>query len=395
LPDDKGEMRSVPIGPGPTSVSLEVEATREIRTITNVLGSLQGARPDVVMAGNHRDSWVRGAHDAGSGTVTLLRAAQHLAEQVANGWQPQSTIYLAFWDAEEQGLIGSTEWVEAHQGILSHALNLYINADAAVSGPNFRASGSPGLEPFLAKALFDMPKPEGVQGPWPTWMEDSGTLKTFDLPGSGSDFAPFLHHLCLPVLDISFTGNQGGQYHTAFDDVPMVERFLDPGYANHELAGRTMAAMLTTASEMGRGVFSDWRASQEWARLAREARDWMGPRHGGGIGAAFDRLTKMIARVQERGVQGSLLPPMMYLGLKRNEGLPDQPWFRNSLWTPDSESGYGSQIFPIMRRAVEEGASSELDVEVARLIKEIDRLTQVWSLVPLRPESTPDEKDAK
>ncbi|MDF1839681.1 MAG: M28 family peptidase, partial [Planctomycetota bacterium] len=392
LPDAAGNMKSLPIGPGPTTVRLEVDAPREVRTITNVIGSLQGTSPNVVMAGNHRDSWVRGAHDAGSGTVTLLRAAQHLAAQVKTGWKPEATIYLAFWDAEEQGLIGSTEWVEAHRGILSQALSLYINADAAVSGPNFRASGTPGLEPFLAKALIEMEHPEDSVGPHPTWLTQQGTLKEFNLPGSGSDFAPFLHHLGLPVLDISFSGNPGGQYHTAFDDVPMVERFLDPGYVNHELAGRTMAALLTTASSMGRRVFSDSRAARVWIRHSLEAKDWMGARHGGGLAGAFGRLASTIEKVDLRGVKGSLLPPMLYRGLLRTEGLPKQPWFRNALWTPDRESGYGTQIFPVMRLCVEAESSGALDFEVTRLIKEIEALTQAWALVPLRPEPDPQDK---
>lgn len=395
MEDASGKKRSVPIGPGPVTVRLEIDAPREIRTITNVIGSLPGTQPGVVMAGNHRDAWVRGAHDAGSGTVTLLRAAQHLAAQVKSGWKPKSTIYLAFWDAEEQGLIGSTEWVEMHKGVLSQSLNLYINVDAAVSGPNFRASGSPGLEPFLAKALIQMEHAEDAPKPLPTWLTSTGELRRFSLPGSGSDFAPFLHHLGLPVLDISFSGNPGGQYHTAFDDVPMVERFLDPGYINHELAGRTMAAMLTTASEMGRGVFSDNHAAREWERHSREAREWMGARHAGGLASAFNRLALSIEKAHIKGVNGSLLPPMLYRGLLRTEGLPRQPWFRNALWTPDKESGYGSQKFPVMRLCVEAGSQGALDFEVTRLIKEIEALTHAWALVPLRPEPETDPEESR
>ena len=47
------------------------------------------------------------------GTVALLRAAQILGERVHAGWTPEAEIVLAFWDAEEHGLIGSTEWGEA------------------------------------------------------------------------------------------------------------------------------------------------------------------------------------------------------------------------------------------------------------------------------------------
>ncbi len=386
LPDASGKMQSVAIGPGPVTVQLEVDAPRELRTITNVIGSLQGTGTGVVMAGNHRDAWVRGAQDAGSGTVTLLRAAQHLAARVEDGWKPKSTIRLAFWDAEEQGLIGSTEWAESHASSLGQSLQLYINADAAVSGPNFGASGSPGLEPYLAKALVDMQNVEGASGPFPTWLTKEGSLRKLGLPGSGSDFAPFLHHLGLPVIDISFSGNRGGQYHTAYDDVPMLERYLDPGYKNHELAGRTVAAMLTTASEMGRNLFSDNYAARDWARRAQAAGDWMGARQANGIASAFNRL----ATTAENTKRDVPLPPMLYRELLRFEGLPNRPWFRNSLWTPDQETGYGSKSFPVMRKYVDEGSPDLLNKEVTRLIQEIDALNQVWAQLPTRSEPEPE-----
>lgn len=389
LPDASGKMQSVAIGPGPITVQLEVDAPRELRTITNVIGSLQGTGPGVVMAGNHRDAWVRGAQDAGSGTVTLLRAAQHLAAQVEAGWKPKSTIYLAFWDAEEQGLIGSTEWVESHADSLSESLHLYINADAAVSGPNFRASGSPGLEPYLAKALFDMQNAEDATGPFPTWLTKEGGIRKFGLPGSGSDFAPFLHHLGLPVIDLSFSGNRGGQYHTAFDDVSIVERYLDPGYTNHELAGRTVAAMLSTASEMGRTLFSDNYAARDWARRAREASDWMGARQANGIASAFDRL----ATTAEKAKKDVPLPPMLYRGLLRTEGLPNRAWFRNALWTPDQATGYGSKSFPVMHKYIDEDSPDSLNSEVTRLIQEIDALNQAWAQLPTRSEPESEKQN--
>src|SRR6185436_10017559 len=103
-------VESIAIGPGPVEVEMGIDAPRTLRTIFNVIARLPGASEECVIAGNHRDAWVYGANDAGGGTVSLMRAAQHLGERVRGGWKPPRSILLAFWDGEEQGLIGSTEW---------------------------------------------------------------------------------------------------------------------------------------------------------------------------------------------------------------------------------------------------------------------------------------------
>jgi N-acetylated-alpha-linked acidic dipeptidase len=223
-----GTKASTKVGPGPVEVRLVVDAPREVRTIRNVIGRLHGESEDVVIAGNHRDAWVRGANDAGGGTVALLRAAQRLGERAKRGWKPRHTIALAFWDAEEQGLIGSTEWGEANADWLREHAIAYVNADSAVSGTRFGASGTPGLLGTLERVLGRVPAhdPAREGAPrtlWQEWSEASEDGPQLGLPGSGSDFAVFLHHLSLPVLDFSFSGNRGGQYHTAFDDFLQVE----------------------------------------------------------------------------------------------------------------------------------------------------------------------------
>ena len=55
------------------------------------------------------------------------------------GWKPRRSILLCSWDAEEQGLIGSTEWVEENAAELKEKAVAYLNVDVAVSGPNFGA----------------------------------------------------------------------------------------------------------------------------------------------------------------------------------------------------------------------------------------------------------------
>ena len=393
LPDKDGKLRAEAIGPGPMIGELEVVAPRELRPIINIIAKLPGKLPTSVMAGNHRDAWVRGAHDAGSGTVSLLRAAQILGEKYSNGWEPDSTLFMGFWDAEEFGLIGSTEWVESHEGPLAQGLHLYINADALVSGQRFQASGTPGLEGFVAQTLQNMDLPAGVTTR-PNWLDAKGQPKKLALPGSGSDFAPFLHRVGLPVLDLSFQGNSGGQYHTAYDDVSMVERYLDPGYVGHELAAHTLVALLMESSRLGRDVLDEVSASEQMADMLRDAAPWLGARHSQAIEKSFRSLASTISLVTQDKMPGALLPPSLYRSLLRPEGLPQRGWYRNALWSPNMETGYGSETLPVLRMCVAANSDGYLRFEVTRLIQEIQGLKSAWELVPVKSNNNnPAPKD--
>jgi Zn-dependent M28 family amino/carboxypeptidase len=65
------------------------------------------------MIGNHRDAWTFGSIDPNSGTVVLLETARVLSEMKKNNqWKPKRSVIFMSWGSAEQGLIGSTEWVE-------------------------------------------------------------------------------------------------------------------------------------------------------------------------------------------------------------------------------------------------------------------------------------------
>ena len=109
------------LGPGESKVHLELDMDFRLRTIWDVIGELRGtATPDsMVLVGNHRDAWTYGAADPNSGTVPLLAVARGIGQLLKQGWKPRRTIVLASWDAEEFGLIGSTEWAEEHSDELA------------------------------------------------------------------------------------------------------------------------------------------------------------------------------------------------------------------------------------------------------------------------------------
>ncbi len=125
-----------------------------------MIGKIKGSEyPDEwVIAGNHRDAWVYGAVDPSSGTAAMLESVHGIGALVRQGWRPKRTIVFCSWDAEEQGLIGSTEWVEQHAESSNRAV-AYFNMDVAVAGPDFSASAVPSLKQFLRELTRSVPSP--------------------------------------------------------------------------------------------------------------------------------------------------------------------------------------------------------------------------------------------
>src|SRR5262249_31629869 len=202
------------VGPGPMRVHMRIKMSPDFRTIWNVTGTLRGqeAPQQMVIAGNHRDAWVYGAVDPGSGTAAMLEAARGLGALARQGWRPKRTIVFASWDGEEQGMIGSTEWVEAHASQLDQA-PAYFNLDVAVAGPLFGASAVPSLKQFVREASKSVPSPsDGTL--YEAWQRTSKqgpetrrpAVPDVDVPvgelGSGSDFSAFLQHAGVPSADM-------------------------------------------------------------------------------------------------------------------------------------------------------------------------------------------------
>ena len=138
------------IGPGPSKVHLKLEFDWKLTPAHNVIATLKGAKyPDQwVMRGNHHDAWVHGANDPVSGMIALMEEARVVGELAKKGQRPKRTLVYAAWDAEEPGLIGSTEWVEDHEKELQQKLVAYINTDGNGRG-FFGAGGSHTLQAMV------------------------------------------------------------------------------------------------------------------------------------------------------------------------------------------------------------------------------------------------------
>ena len=163
------------------------------------------------MVGNHRDSWTFGSIDPSSGTAVMLEVARAFAQAKNNiNWRPKRTIIFLSWDAEEYGLVGSTEWVEEYVKKLMDNSVVYINNDMAMSG-NFSYEAK--ASPLLHNLLFDTTKNIRVGNSetsvYNRWLENSpNEASTFpkinSIMGSNSDHTAFLQRAGIPCIDHRF-----------------------------------------------------------------------------------------------------------------------------------------------------------------------------------------------
>ena len=149
------------VGAGSAVAHIRLVMDYQQRPIYDVIAKLHGTSDDEwVVLGNHHDAWVFGAVDPSSGTATMLEAARGLGDLVRNGWKPRRTIVMCEWDGEEEGLLGSTEWVEQNRAELQAKAVAYLNTDVGVAGPNLSASAVPSLKEFVRDATRSVPNPQ-------------------------------------------------------------------------------------------------------------------------------------------------------------------------------------------------------------------------------------------
>jgi N-acetylated-alpha-linked acidic dipeptidase len=244
------------VGPGPAKVHLRAQFNWKPTLIFDVVARLTGKEsPDEwILRGNHQDGWVNGADDPLAGLVAELEEARALGILAGQGWKPKRTIVYIAWDAEEPGLVGSTEFVEAHADELRAHAAVYVNSDGNGRG-YLGMGGSHSLEALVNEVAREVTDPETglsvgerlrrrqlAQASTPddrTRLRGSGDLR-IDALGSGSDFTPFLQHLGIASLNLGFGGegdNSGGVYHSIYDSDHWYERFSDTGF----VYGRALA----------------------------------------------------------------------------------------------------------------------------------------------------------
>lgn len=390
------------VGPGPVRARIAVATdanTNPYKEIWDTFGVIRGSEfPDeIVMIGGHRDAWGPGAADNVSGTISVLEAAHAIADQVKAGMRPRRTIVFATWDAEEWGLLGSTEFVEEDSLKLRNHAVAYLNQDDIAQGPNFGAGGSPSLRAMLRDVAKRVPDPSKTGSVYDVWRKranlaaDSLEPQMGD-PGGGSDFAGFYNHLGIPIADWGFGGPQG-IYHSAYDSYHWMSKFGDPGFQYHATAAKIGAAMLLRIANADVLPYDYVEFARTMRRFATQASQAITEKKWS---VSVDSLTRAIARMEDAAaafdnardralsnkpsttmlqrVNASLLE--VERQLTRSQGLVTRSWFRNLIYASDENNGYATMVFPSVGEAIRAGDPNVVAREVNDLAARFDAATR-------------------
>jgi N-acetylated-alpha-linked acidic dipeptidase len=422
-------------GKAPT-VRMKLEFNWDIKPIYNVIAKMAGSeRPDQwILRGNHHDAWVNGASDPISGMVAEMEEARAIGELVKTGWRPKRTIVYAAWDAEEQGLIGSTEWVETHADELRQKAVVYINTDS--NGRGFLGvGGSHTLEKFINEVGRDVADPQMKLSVWErlkaqqivngSAAQRSDATSRGDLRigalGSGSDYTPFLQHLGIASLNIGFGGEDGGgSYHSIYDSFDNYTRFIDTdfaygitlskvcGHAVLRLANAetlpfeftnfadTVGQYVTEVTRLADTMREDTKTMNQlitsgmWKSVQNPKDNLIVPKTKDEVPSiSFDPLKNALAKLNESatayqkassGKQPSAaiqrsLDDILYKTervLTRTEGLPRRDWFRHQIYAPGFYTGYGVKTLPGVREAIEQRDWKEASEQILVVSKTIE-----------------------
>ncbi|WP_281540751.1 M28 family metallopeptidase [Maribacter aestuarii] len=409
------------IGPGPAKVHLKLKFDWKLVPAHNVIATMKGTEfPDQwVMRGNHHDAWVHGANDPVSGMVALMEEARVIGELAKKGQKPKRTLVYCAWDAEEEGLIGSTEWVEDHKKELQQKVVAYINTDG--NGRGFLgAGGSHSLQAMVSEVAGAVKDPQtGVsvkERRLAAEMVNGGEDK-FELYalGSGSDYTPFIQHAGIPSLNLGYGGeNAGGEYHTIYDTYPHYKRFKDPefayGIALANTAGR-ITLRLANADVLPFD-FKQWHSTvsgyldeimKDLEKMRKDVE-----KHNSMVEKNLFELASDPKKPFKKPNKKSTVPYLDFSSLQNEltalqqtidnfskadktklskearialnkklmlaehvltseEGLPRRPWYKHQIYAPGFYTGYGVKTLPGVREAVEEKNWKEAQEQIAVL----------------------------
>ena len=399
------------VGPGGAAVEMDVQMDEGLKPIYNVIAKIQGTGDQVVVVGNHRDAWTPGAVDPNSGTAAMLEAARGLGAAVKAGWKPKRTILLCSWDAEEYGLVGSTEWAEENSAMLQSKAVAYLNMDVAVTGPNFGSGGTPSLRDAVREAAAAVPEPRKGGSVGALWEERAQAAwaaaepvnldakdRTFVLQlgrlGSGSDYTAFIDHLGVPSVDGGFGGDYG-VYHSVYDNFFWMSHFGDPEFIYHQAAARYLGllAFRTATADVAPLRFSNYGAAMKddldeiRSDVVRRART-PGP---SSFDPDFSALLRAVSDLDAAGraadaatdavlakgdasafAKTSEALSQVERAFLNKEGLPGRPWFKHQLIGPGLTTGYAPWPLPALREAVEKKDKAMFDAEAKKVVAALE-----------------------
>ncbi|CAI4226334.1 unnamed protein product [Auanema sp. JU1783] len=252
------------VGPGfrnKEKLTIDVSGYLQKKTIRNVVGYIRGHdEPDrYVILGNHYDAWVYGAMDPNSGTAMLAEVARAMMQTVnQTNWRPARTIMFTAWDAEEYGLVGSTEFVEEFHDILRKRAVVYLNMDCLQGNSSLHVFTIPTLYKVAIEVSKKIANPnpkekaKGRETLFDSWVKTfpSGQVGVpkIPVPSGGSDHAPFLNYAGVPVIDFNFkntsTFDTYPLYHSLYETPFLNEHLLDPNnFVIHKALGQYWAEL--------------------------------------------------------------------------------------------------------------------------------------------------------
>lgn len=422
-------------GTNSLKVHLKLEFNWDIKPAYNVIAKMKGAElPDQwIIRGNHHDAWINGADDPLSGMVSLMEEARNLGELAKTGWKPKRTIVYCAWDAEEPGLLGSTEWAEFHAEELKNKAVVYINSDS--NGRGFLGmAGSHTLEKFVNEVAKTVPDPQTKMTVWERSRANqyvngnqntrNDLMKRSELRigalGSGSDYTPFLQHLGIASLNIGFGGEDGGgAYHSIYDSFDHFVRFGDPnfdyGIALSKVGGRITLRMANadilpfeftnfsdTVDQYGRevmnlaetmrvetNVMNQIITSGMWQAVQDPAQNLKPPKTKADVpNLNFSPLQKALAKLKESAknfssVRNAQVSPSVRKSLDEilmkteraltnSNGLPKRDWFKHQIYAPGFYTGYGVKTLPAIREAIEQRDWAEAERQISLVSQTIE-----------------------
>lgn len=337
-----------PIGTTRSLVHLHVVLNLRSTTLWNTIGEITGANPaQSVILGGHRDAWVYGVTDDGSGISALLEVARGLGRLKQTGWVPKRSIRIAGWDAEEVGELGSEDYVAKHRAELLAGCIAYINTDEAASGPTLGVASAGALETVVVPAVTQV---LNVQRP------------EIDAPSGGSDFTTFIYKLGTPIVDLGYNG-PFGTYHSPYDDYRFASMYADPGFVHHRTIAQTIGIIaLRLANADGISYrFNPYVAALQngqktLTKAAASAKLTLAP----GLTAAIARFATAAQAYDASGSDGGTQ------ALRAAQRLDLVAY---------SANGYASVAFPAIATAIATGSQTNVDAAVQTTATELDGVT--------------------
>ena len=401
------------IGPGPAKVHMNLQMDYGQRRLINVVGKITGAvAPDEwVIVGSHRDAWTFGASDSVSGHVSMMAVARAMSQMMKSGWKPRRSVLFISWDGEEQGLLGSTEFVEDITAELKAKVAVYVNRDAGAGGLSFSSSAVHSLTPFVHELAQSIQPASGGKTLYDGWLERSReqapAVKTPPVGalGSGSDYTAFLDHVGIPSMDMGLNGRGGdGSYHSTYDNPTWFKKYIDPQFTFSVLASQTTGVALLRLADAeilpfdyeayGKQILEYVNEIEQQATKA--SADGAKKVDFAGLRAAAESFAKAGADVRARGealLGGANSAPadnaalaeinhrlmMAERDLIEPAGLPDRPWYRHVVYAPGLYTGYGVKTIPGVREAVDSGNYTRAAEQAAIVIRALQRATRtLW-----------------